>query len=120
MDLEKGKVGEVYNIGGNSEKTNLQVVNTICEKLDQIKPRADGKSYKTQIKFVKDRPGHDRRYAINATKLQRELQWKPSETFESGIEKTILWYLDEQNKTWLENVISGDYQNWIKQQYKCK
>ena len=118
--LEKGKVGEVYNIGGNSEKTNLQVVNTICEKLDQIKPRADGKSYKTQIKFVKDRPGHDRRYAINATKLQRELQWKPSETFESGIEKTILWYLDEQNKTWLENVISGDYQNWIKQQYKCK
>ncbi len=116
--LEKGNIGEVYNIGGNSEKTNLEVVNTICEKLDQIKPRKDGKSYKTQITFVKDRPGHDRRYAIDATKLRQQLDWKPKETFESGIEKTILWYLNENNQKWLANVISGDYQKWIDRQYK--
>jgi dTDP-glucose 4,6-dehydratase len=83
--------------------------------LDELKPKSDGKSYLDQITFVKDRPGHDRRYAIDASKLERELSWKPKETFETGLRKTILWYLDNQN--WVNHVVSGDYQNWVKKQY---
>ena len=92
--LEKGKIGETYNIGGFNEKTNLEVVHKLCDLLDELKPRIDGKSYKEQIVFVKDRPGHDRRYAIDAIKINKELGWKPEETFESGIRKTVKWYLD--------------------------
>jgi len=113
--LEAGRVGEVYNVGGWNEKTNLEVVNTLCEILDVFSPRADGQSYKTQIVFVADRPGHDRRYAIDASKLERELGWKPVETFESGIRKTVRWYLD--NGDWVRNVTSGAYRDWVGRQY---
>jgi dTDP-glucose 4,6-dehydratase len=113
--LNEGKIGETYNIGGWNEKTNLEVVRTLCAVLDELKPKSDGKSYLDQIIFVKDRPGHDRRYAIDALKLERELSWKPKETFETGLRKTILWYLDNQN--WVNHVVSGDYQNWVKKQY---
>jgi len=113
--LEAGKIGEVYNIGGWNEKANLDVVNILCEILDELRPRADGKSYKTQITFVADRPGHDRRYAIDATKLERELGWRPAETFETGIRKTVQWYLD--NQTWVKNVTSGAYREWLGVQY---
>lgn len=104
--LEKGKVGEVYNIGGHNEKTNLEIVHTICDMLDIEKPRQDG-TYRQQITFVKDRPGHDRRYAIDATKIKDELGWMPEETFDTGIQKTIKWYLE--NSAWCENVCSGKY-----------
>lgn len=113
--LEAGRVGEVYNVGGWNEKANLEVVGTLCEILDDLNPRADGKSYKTQITFVSDRPGHDRRYAIDATKLERELGWKPAETFETGIRKTVRWYLD--NREWARNVTSGAYRDWVGKQY---
>jgi dTDP-glucose 4,6-dehydratase len=113
--LAAGKTGETYNIGGWNEKANLDVVHTVCDILDELQPRSDGQSYRTQITFVKDRPGHDRRYAIDATKLERELDWKPGETFESGIRKTIQWYLDNQN--WVHNVTSGTYRDWINKQY---
>jgi dTDP-glucose 4,6-dehydratase len=113
--LEKGAVGETYNIGGWNEKANLEVVYTLCDLLDELKPREDGKSYKEQITFVKDRPGHDRRYAIDATKISNELGWKPEETFESGIRKTVQWYLDNQD--WVANVQSGEYQNWLNKNY---
>jgi len=113
--LEAGKLGETYNVGGWNEKANLDVVHTLCEILDELKPRADGQSYKTQITFVKDRPGHDRRYAIDATKLEKELGWKPAETFESGIRKTVMWYLGNQD--WVEHVLSGEYQNWLETHY---
>jgi dTDP-glucose 4,6-dehydratase len=113
--LNKGKIGETYNIGGWNEKKNLEVVKSLCTFLDELKPKSDGKSYLDQITFVKDRPGHDRRYAIDASKLERELSWKPKETFETGLRKTILWYLDNQN--WVNHVVSGDYQNWVKKQY---
>lgn len=113
--LEAGKLGEVYNVGGWNEKANLDVVTSLCEILDELRPRPDGVSYKNQITFVKDRAGHDRRYAIDATKLQRELGWKPAETFETGIRKTVQWYLD--NERWVSNVTSGAYQNWIATQY---
>lgn len=113
--LEAGKLGEVYNVGGWNEKANLEVVGTLCDILDDISPRADGKSYKTQITFVTDRPGHDRRYAIDATKLERELGWKPAETFETGIRKTVQWYLD--NQAWARNVTSGAYREWVGKQY---
>ena len=103
--LEKGRLGETYNIGGNNEKTNISVVQTICSILDQLKPREDQKSYAEQISFVKDRPGHDRRYAINASKIANELGWRPKETFETGIKKTIQWYLDHQD--WIEGVKIG-------------
>ena len=102
--LEAGKLGETYNVGGWNEKANLDVVQTLCELLDELKPRIDGESYKTQITFVKDRPGHDRRYAIDATKLERELGWKPDETFESGIRKTVMWYLEHQD--WVSDAIA--------------
>ncbi|WLR92971.1 dTDP-glucose 4,6-dehydratase [Shinella zoogloeoides] len=113
--LEAGKVGETYNIGGWNEKANLDVVHVLCAILDDLQPRADGLSYASQITFVKDRPGHDRRYAIDAGKTERELGWKPAETFETGITKTVRWYLDNQD--WVENVTSGAYQNWLGQQY---
>ena len=106
--VTRGEVGETYNIGGHNEKRNLEVVETICALLDELKPAADGRSYKELITFVKDRPGHDRRYAIDASKIERELGWKPQETFESGIRKTVQWYLD--NRQWWERVLNGSYQ----------
>ena len=109
--LEAGKLGEVYNIGGWNEKANLDVVLTLCAILDELSPRVDGKLYKEQITYVKDRPGHDRRYAIDASKIECELGWKPTETFEAGIRKTVQWYLD--NQSWVANVTSGAYQNWV-------
>ena len=113
--LEKGKVGESYNIGGWNEKSNLEVVNLLCDILDKLKPNKNGKSYKEQITFVKDRPGHDKRYAIDASKIEQELKWKPDETFESGLLKTISWYLENQN--WCNSVLSGEYQQWMEKQY---
>ncbi|HEX2530955.1 MAG TPA: dTDP-glucose 4,6-dehydratase [Burkholderiaceae bacterium] len=115
--LEAGRPGETYNVGGQNEKTNLEVVHTLCAILDELQPRADGKSYQEQITFVKDRPGHDRRYAIDATRIERELGWKPAETFESGIRKTVRWYLD--NQEWAANVTSGAYRDWIRRQYSA-
>jgi len=112
--LARGRLGETYNVGGWNEMTNLDVVHTICDLLDQLKPKATG-SYRDQISFVKDRPGHDRRYAIDARKLERELGWKPAETFESGLRKTVQWYLD--NQAWVQDVISGEYRNWVAKQY---
>jgi len=111
--LAKGRVGECYNIGGWNEKTNLEVVHTLCEMLDRVKPKS--KSYKDQITFVKDRPGHDRRYAMDARKIEKELGWKPEETFESGIQKTVDWYLD--NEQWVMDVTSGNYKSWVMAQY---
>ena len=113
--LANGKPGETYNIGGWNEKANIDVVKTICQILDGLRPRADGKSYAEQITFVKDRPGHDRRYAIDASKIARELGWKPKETFDSGIQKTVQWYLD--NPVWVEGVVSGSYRDWLQKQY---
>ena len=113
--LEAGKLGETYNVGGWNEKANLDVVNTICALLDELSPRADGQSYAEQITFVTDRPGHDRRYAIDARKLERELGWTPAETFETGIRKTVQWYLD--NNEWTDNVTSGAYREWTDKQY---
>jgi dTDP-glucose 4,6-dehydratase len=113
--LDSGRVGETYNIGGWNEKANIDVVKTICSRLDQLRPRVDGKPYAEQITYVKDRPGHDRRYAIDARKIERELGWKPNETFETGIEKTIQWYLSHPQ--WVECVTSGEYRKWLDKQY---
>ena len=113
--LAGGRVGETYNIGGWNEKPNIDIVHTVCDLLDELKPRADGMSYREQITYVTDRPGHDRRYAIDAHKLERELGWKPVETFETGIRKTVLWYLE--NQPWVANVISGSYRDWVVKQY---
>ena len=113
--LEAGRIGETYNIGGWNEKANLDVVKTICSRLDVLRPRADGKPYFDQVTYVTDRPGHDRRYAIDAHKIERELGWKPAETFETGIQKTVQWYLD--NPKWVEGVTSGEYRKWIGKQY---
>lgn len=113
--LQAGRVGETYNIGGWNEMANLDVVKMICGILDGLRPRADGKSYMDQITYVKDRPGHDRRYAIDARKIERELGWKPVETFETGIRKTVQWYLD--NQTWAEGVTSGAYRQWVDKHY---
>ena len=113
--LARGALGETYNIGGWNEKANIDVVKTVCQILDQLKPRADGKCYAEQITFVKDRPGHDRRYAIDASKIERELGWRPTETFETGIRKTVRWYLD--NLQWVEGVVSGLYRDWLDKQY---
>jgi dTDP-glucose 4,6-dehydratase len=112
--LERGKVGETYNIGGRSEKKNIDVVRTICAILDETRPRAKG-SYTEQIRFVKDRPGHDRRYAIDGTKLGAELGWQAKESFEGGLRKTVQWYLDHQ--AWAEEVTSGAYRNWLDSNY---
>jgi len=113
--LEAGKVGEVYNVGGWNEKNNLEVVHTLCDLLDTLKPREQGGSYREQITFVKDRPGHDRRYAIDARKLERELNWKPAETFETGLRKTVEWYL--ANQEWVADVTSGAYREWVDVNY---
>ncbi|MCS4062634.1 dTDP-glucose 4,6-dehydratase [Pseudomonas putida] len=113
--LEAGKIGEVYNVGGWNEKPNLEIVNRVCALLDELRPRADGKAYADQITYVTDRPGHDRRYAIDARKLERELGWKPAETFETGIRKTVAWYLD--NQPWVQNVQSGSYRDWVEKNY---
>ena len=113
--LEAGEVGEVYNEGCWNEKPNLDVVRTLCAILDEMQPRVDGLPYSSQISFVADRPGHDRRYAIDATRLERELGWKPAETFETGIRKTVRWYLD--NQAWVEGVTSGSYRDWVGTQY---
>ena len=112
--LEAGKVGETYNIGGCNEKTNLEVVHALCDILDKERPKTSGR-YRDQITFVQDRPGHDQRYAIDATKIERELGWKPAETFETGIQKTVQWYL--QNQDWVDNVTSGEYKNWMNKNY---
>jgi len=113
--LEAGKTGETYNVGGWNEKANIDIVKTICSLLDGLKPRADGKSYAEQMTFVTDRPGHDRRYAIDARKIERELGWKPDDTFESGIAKTVHWYLS--NPDWVANVQSGSYRDWVQTKY---
>jgi dTDP-glucose 4,6-dehydratase len=113
--LQQGVLGETYNVGGWNEKANLDVVKTLCSVLDELAPRADGMSYSTQITFVKDRPGHDRRYAIDASKLERDLGWRPDETFETGIRKTVEWYL--ANRSWVDNVASGAYLEWVGTQY---
>jgi dTDP-glucose 4,6-dehydratase len=113
--LAKGRLGEVYNIGGWNEKANLDIVHTVCALLDELRPRKDGKSYREQITFVTDRPGHDRRYAIDARKIEHELGWKPAETFETGIRKTVRWYLDNQD--WVTNVQSGSYRQWVEKNY---
>jgi dTDP-glucose 4,6-dehydratase len=114
--LEAGRVGEVYNIGGCNEKPNIEIVHTVCALLDELRPRIDGKSYREQIAYVTDRPGHDRRYAINASKIEHELGWKPAETFETGIHKTVQWYLDNQG--WVSNVQSGAYRTWVEKNYQ--
>ena len=113
--LAAGAVGEVYNIGGWNEKANLDVVHTLCDILDKEKPKQTG-SYRDQITFVSDRPGHDARYAIDASKIERELGWKPTETFETGIAKTVKWYLAHQD--WVQNVTSGEYKNWMNKNYQ--
>ena len=113
--LEGGRLGETYNVGGWNEKPNIEIVKTICGLLDELRPRADGRSYAEQISYVKDRPGHDRRYAIDARKIERELGWRPAETFESGIRKTVNWYLE--NPEWVENVKSGAYRAWVQTNY---
>jgi dTDP-glucose 4,6-dehydratase len=116
--LEAGQLGEVYNVGGWNEKPNLDIVHAVCALLDELKPRADGKPYKQQITYVTDRPGHDRRYAIDARKIEQQLGWKPAETFETGIRKTVQWYLD--NPDWVANVLSGGYRDWVSKQYGAK
>ena len=116
--LEADRVGETYNVGGWNEKPNLDVVHTLCAILDELSPRSDGKPYAEQITYVTDRLGHDRRYAIDATKIHRELGWRPVETFETGIRKTVQWYL--ANQAWVRNVTSGDYKNWIQRNYKVE
>ena len=113
--LAHGRLGETYNVGGWNEMPNLDIVHTVCDLLDELKPRADGSSYRTQIAFVTDRPGHDRRYAIDANKIHRELGWRPAETFASGIRKTVQWYLD--NPDWVAQVQSGAYRDWVAKQY---
>ncbi|MHB8787338.1 MAG: dTDP-glucose 4,6-dehydratase [Thauera sp.] len=113
--LEAGKLGETYNVGGWNEKPNLDIVHTVCTLVDELRPKPDGTSYSTQITHVSDRPGHDRRYAIDARKIERELGWRPAETFQSGIRKTVQWHLD--NPDWVANVQSGNYKDWVARQY---
>lgn len=113
--LQDGRLGETYNIGGNNEMTNLDVVHTLCRMLDARQPRSDGQPYANQITFVTDRPGHDRRYAIDARKIATELKWTPAQTFETGIKKTVDWYLD--NPGWIEHIRSGEYRQWLETNY---
>ena len=115
--LEAGRLGETYNVGGWNEKPNIEIVKTVCALLDELRPRADGQPYAQQISYVTDRPGHDRRYAIDAHKLEAELGWKPAETFETGIRKTVQWYL--ANPQWVSNVQSGAYRDWVQKQYQA-
>ena len=114
--LKAGSAGEVYNIGGLNERTNLEVAHALCDILDEMRPRPSGESYNSLIALVQDRPGHDRRYAVNASKIQRELDWKPAETFETGIRKTVTWYLENQD--WVTAITNSDYRNWIEKQYQ--
>ena len=114
--LEAGELGEVYNIGGNNEKTNLEIARMLCDILDELRPGNDGRSYKSLISLVRDRPGHDRRYAMDSSRIERNLGWSASETVESGLRKTVLWYLDNQD--WVAAVTDNDYQNWIRKQYR--
>jgi len=114
--LAKGGVGQTYNIGGWNEKSNLDVVISICKILDELKPRTKNHSYQSLITFIKDRPGHDKRYAINAHKLEKTLGWKPQESFETGLRKTVSWFLE--NTDWIEHVLSGEYQNWLHKHYQ--
>jgi dTDP-glucose 4,6-dehydratase len=114
--LANGRLGETYNVGGWNEKTNLQIVHAVCALLDEMQARADGKPYAAQINFVADRPGHDRRYAIDARKISDALGWKPAETFETGLRKTVRWYLDHPD--WVQEVQSGAYRQWISRQYE--
>ncbi|NNM52122.1 MAG: dTDP-glucose 4,6-dehydratase [Pseudomonadales bacterium] len=116
--LEAGAVGETYNVGGWNEKTNLEVVMAICGLLDELKPRQDGVSYAQQMTYVQDRPGHDRRYAIDASKIEQALGWKPAETFETGLRKTVIWYLE--NQSWVQGVTSGQYRQWLETHYHGK
>jgi len=113
--LEAGRVGEIYNVGGWNEKPTIEIVHTVCALLDELRPKPDGSSYQTQISYVQDRPGHDRRYAIDASKIERELGWKPSETFDTGIRKTVQWYLAHPD--WVAHVQSGAYREWVQTQY---
>ena len=113
--LEAGRLGEVYNVGGWNEKPNIEIVKTVCALLDELRPRTDGKPYAEQISYVTDRPGHDRRYAIDARKLEAELGWKPAETFDTGIRKTVEWYLAIPD--WVSHVQSGAYRDWVNQNY---
>lgn len=115
LAFEKGQLGESYCIGGHNERTNLQVVETICKILDELKPKADNSSYLNQITYVTDRAGHDFRYAMDPTKIQSELGWKPEENFDTGIKKTVQWYLD--NRKWVDHILSGEYQNWVEKNY---
>jgi dTDP-glucose 4,6-dehydratase len=118
--LEAGRVGEVYNIGGCNEKPNIEIVDTVCALLDELRPLSTAHcplpSYRSLITYVADRPGHDRRYAIDAGKIEHELGWKPAETFETGIRKTVQWYLD--NQSWVSNVQSGAYRTWVEKNYQ--
>ena len=114
--LARGRVGETYNVGGWNEKANLDIVHSVCALLDEMQPRSDAQPYASQISFVTDRPGHDRRYAIDARKISEELGWKPAETFETGLRKTVRWYLD--NPQWVREVQSGAYRDWVAQQYQ--
>ncbi len=113
--LEAGRPGETYNIGGHNEVKNIDVVHTVCNLLDELRPREDGNSYRAQIAFVADRPGHDRRYAIDARKIERELGWTPQETFATGLRKTVQWYLDHPD--WVAHVTSGEYLRWVDRHY---
>jgi len=116
--LAQGRAGETYNIGDWNEKTNVEIVETICELLDEFCPKDPVIPHRNLITFVKDRPGHDRRYAIDAHKIEGELKWHPRETFESGIRKTIFWYLE--NDEWTKEVTSGAYRQWVEKQYASR
>jgi dTDP-glucose 4,6-dehydratase len=113
--MQSGKRGEMYNIGGDSEMENIVIVEMVCDILDEMLPAPGGKSRRALITFVKDRPGHDRRYAIDFSKVHRELNWSPQESFATGIKKTIRWYID--NRTWIDKIRSGEYQSWIREHY---
>lgn len=113
--LLRGKIGETYNVGGLNEKTNLEVVHAICHILDELKPKTNKKSYVKQIQFIQDRPGHDKRYAIDAAKIQTDLGWKPEASFEIGLRQTVIWYLEHQD--WVSHIVTGEYQHWIKKHY---
>jgi dTDP-glucose 4,6-dehydratase len=113
--LAAGRLGETYNIGGKNEMKNIDVVHTVCDILDEKKPLPGGRSYREQITYIKDRPGHDRRYAIDARKIESELGWRPTESFATGIAKTVDWYLN--NQAWVENVTSGAYRQWMQTNY---